>query len=259
MKVVILAGGRGRRMCAESTNLPKPLVTIGGIPIIAHIMRYFQGYGIHEFVVAVGYQSEQIVTALQDFLEPVNRTGKTVESLNCVTLSSSRYGFTAHLVDTGEETQTGGRLKQLKPFLGKDAFCLAWCDGLSDIRLNEMVSFHKSHGRLATVAAVHPMSRFGIMELAGNEVISFREKPRMSDRWVNSGYAILDPQVLDYIEGNDDSWEDGPIHKLIAENQLMAWRHDGQWQCMDTIDDQEYLEELWISGSAFWAGSKGKQ
>jgi glucose-1-phosphate cytidylyltransferase len=252
MKTVILAGGKGRRMCSESTNLPKPLVTIGGIPIICHIVLYFQAYGVHEFVIAVGYQSEQVVSTLQEYLESVNKTMQTVESQDCTILYSSESNLLIKLVDTGAETQTGGRIKRLKPFLGEEPFYLAWCDGLSDIRLDKMLAFHKEHGRLATVAAVHPVSRFGIMELSDDEVSGFQEKPRMIDRWINSGYAILEPEALDYIGGDNDQWEAGPVHQLIQDHQLMAWQHEGQWQCMDTVGDREYLEDLWISGAAFW-------
>jgi glucose-1-phosphate cytidylyltransferase len=252
MKIVILAGGKGRRMCAESTNLPKPLVAIGGIPIIIHIMNYFQAYGHHEFIVAVGYQSMQVIDTLQNCLEPIDRINQINNHPKHVILHSKNTGLHVHLVDTGPETHTGGRIKQIQPFLDEQPFFLAWCDGLSDIQLDKMLEFHKSHGRIVTVAAVHPLSRFGIMELADNEVTGFLEKPRMTDRWVNSGYSILSPEALNYIHGDNDQWESGPINRLINDQQLMAWQHEGQWQCMDTVGDWEYLEDLWVGGSAFW-------
>lgn len=252
MKVVILAGGKGRRMCAESTNLPKPLVAIGGTPIICHIMHYFRAFGCNDFLVAVGYQSEQISNDLQAHLAPIERSDDCPGQTGCVTLSSPSDGLHIRLVDTGPETNTGGRIKRLAPFLEQQPFFLAWCDGLADIRLDAMLAFHRVHGRLVTVAAVHPVSRFGIMELAGNEVTGFYEKPLMTDTWVNSGYAIVEPGALQYIEGDSDQWEHGPVSRLVRDHQLMAWRHEGSWQCMDTINDWEYLEELWRTGSAFW-------
>jgi len=252
MKVVILAGGKGRRMCAESTNMPKPLVTIGGVPIICHIIRYFEAFGHKEFIIAVGYQSDQIIEALQEYLAPAERTEEQTGGPRCVTLVSDASGMRVNLVDTGPGTQTGGRIKRLKPFIGREVFFLAWCDGLSDIRLDAMLAFHREHGRLVTVAAVHPLSRFGILELSGNEITGFLEKPRMTDRWVNSGYAIVDPGALDYIHGDEDQWEYGPVSRLVQAHQLMAWRHEGSWQCMDTMGDWEYLEDLWVTGAAFW-------
>ncbi len=248
MKAVILAGGKGRRICSESSNIPKPLVCIGGIPIICHVIHYFQTYGIEEFIIALGYQAEQISTALREYLEPV----QSEESQDGITLHSPESGLTLQCIDTGVETSTGGRLQQIKPFLDSQSFYLAWCDGLSDIRLDKMLTFHKKHGRLATVAAVHPISRFGIMELNNNEVTAFQEKPRMSDRWVNGGYFVLEPEALDAIHGNDEQWETGPVGRLIQDHQLMAWQHEGQWQCMDTVSDRDFLIQLWNSDSAFW-------
>ncbi len=252
MKAVILAGGKGRRMCAESTNLPKPLVTIGGIPIIYHIIHYFQMYGINEIVIAVGYQSTQVVATLLEYLKSVNKTVQLKETPLCTTLYVPDTSLMIQMVDTGLDTPTGGRLRQIRPYLTAEPFFLAWCDGLSDMRLDKMLDFHKSHSCLATVAAVHPRSRFGIMELTGNEITHFREKPQMTDRWVNSGYAILQPEALDYIKSDKEQWEAAPINRLIKDHQLMAWQHNGEWQCMDTLGDWEYLEELWNSGSAFW-------
>ncbi len=243
-------------MCAESTNLPKPLVPIGGTPIICHIMRYFMAFGCNDFLVAVGYQSEQIINSLQEHLEPVERTDEHLWGARCVTLYSLSAKLHVRLVETGPETNTGGRIKRLAPFLEKQPFFLAWCDGLADIRLDLMLAFHKAHGRLVTVAAVHPVSRFGIMKLSGNEVAGFYEKPLMTDTWVNSGYAMIEPGALEYIEGDADQWEHGPVSRLVRDRQLMAWRHDGIWQCMDTIADWEYLEDLWLTGSAFWITRK---
>ncbi|HBI15418.1 MAG TPA: glucose-1-phosphate cytidylyltransferase [Desulfobulbaceae bacterium] len=252
MRVVILAGGKGRRICAESTNLPKPLVPIGGTPVICHIIRYFQEFGCDNFIIAVGYQSEQIINTLQKHLEPVARIDDDSETGRSVTLCSQTDGLRVRLVETGPDTNTGGRIKRLAPFLEQQPFFLAWCDGLSDIRLDAMLAFHRAHGRLVTVAAVHPFSRFGIMELSGDEVTGFYEKPRMIDTWINSGYAIVEPGALEYIGGDADHWELGPLSRLLRDHQLMAWRHEGSWQCMDTMSDWEYLEHLWVTGSAFW-------
>jgi len=252
MKVVILAGGKGRRMCAESTNLPKPLAAIGGTPIICHIMSYFRTFGCHDFVIAVGSRAKQIISSLQEHLGPVARTQERRDGCRSVTLTLPKDGLRVSLVDTGAETNTGGRIKRLAPLLEQQPFFLAWCDGLSDIRLDAMHAFHQTHGRLVTIAAVHPHSRFGVMELAGDEVTAFQEKPLLADTWINSGYAILEPEALEYIEGDADQWEQGPISRLVRDRQLMAWRHDGSWLCMDTISDWAHLENLWLAGKAFW-------
>ena len=257
MKVVILAGGKGRRICSESTNIPKPLVEIGGIPIICHVMHYFEKYGYCDFVIALGYQAEKVIKAIEQYMKiQTSRKLLTAAGSRTVILRSKENKWTVTLVETGSETATGGRIKRLESVLAGESFLLAWCDGLSDIQLDEMVTFHKHHGRLVTVAAVHPYSRFGILELEGDRVAGFQEKPRLNEQWINSGYFIVDPDAMQYIAGDNDQWECSPVEKLIQNQQFMAWRHEGNWLCMDTIHDWEVLEKLWASGSAFWKSEK---
>lgn len=257
MKVVILAGGKGRRICSESTKVPKPLVEIGGIPIICHVMHYFEKFGLTDFVIALGYQADKVIFALEQYMHAQDREEtQTSSGDTAVSLGSPESNWSVKLVETGSETATGGRIKRLEPFLGKDPFFLAWCDGLSDIQMDSMAAFHKTHGRLVTVAAVHPHSRFGVLDLQADMVASFQEKPRLNDQWINSGFFVVDPGALQYIAGDDDQWEHAPVAKLIADRQLTAWRHEGNWHCMDTLHDWEVLEELWASGKAFWKADK---
>ncbi len=253
MKVVILAGGKGRRICSESTNVPKPLVEIGGIPIICHVMHYFEKFGFTDFIIALGYQADKVVHELGQYMgtEEYNEL-QSPSGDRTVLLSSKESNWTVQLVETGSETATGGRIKRREPFLTKESFFLAWCDGLSDIQLDKMATFHKSHGRLVTVAAVHPHSRFGVLDLQADRVSSFQEKPRLNEQWINSGFFVVDPGALQYISGDDDQWEHTPIAGLIEDQQLMAWRHAGNWHCMDTLHDWEVLEELWAANKAFW-------
>ncbi len=239
-------------MCSESTNLPKPLVPLGGIPIICHIINYFNMFAINDVIVATGYRSEKVSQNLKKQLGPCVQTTQleTLQNTNAALLAATP--MRVQIVDTGLDTQTGGRLKKIAPLLDRAPFFLAWCDGLSDINLDSMLQFHKKHKRLATIAAVHSRSRFGIMDLTGDQITGFREKPLMMDRWINGGYAILDPDAINYIHSDNEAWEAAPINRLISDNHLMAWKHEGQWQCMDTPGDLEYLQKLWDSGSAFW-------
>jgi len=257
VKVVILAGGKGRRICSESTNIPKPLVEIGGIPIICHVMHYFETFGYHEFVIALGYQSEKVINTIEQYMQVRNRQEMlTTTGDRVINLSSKDSKWAVMLVETGSDTSTGGRIKRLEPFLDKESFFLAWCDGLSDIQLDKMATFHKNHGRLVTVAAVHPYSRFGVLELTGDRISGFQEKPRLNEQWINSGYFIVNPGAMQYITGDNDQWECAPVAKLIQNQQFMVWRHEDNWLCMDTVHDWEVLEELWASGSAFWNPEK---
>lgn len=253
MKVVILAGGKGRRICSESTNIPKPLVEIGGIPIICHVMHYFEKFGYSDFVIALGYEAGKVIGTIEQYINAQHRRDMlSASGERIVDLASADSSWNVKLVETGIETATGGRIKRLEPFLTGESFFLAWCDGLSDIRLDEMAAFHKNHGKPVTVAAVHPHSRFGVLQLQGDRVTGFQEKPRLHEQWINSGYFIVDSQALQYIAGDAEQWEQTPVAQLIARQQLMAWRHEGSWLCMDTMHDWEVLEDLWTSGAAFW-------
>lgn len=257
MKVVILAGGKGRRMCSESTRLPKPLVTVGGIPILCHVIDCFRQHGADEFVVALGFEPEMIVTAIEEQMSE-RFSLSTSKKSGVSTIEAIDGGFSVVMVDTGLETATGGRLRNIQDYLAKERFALAWCDGLSDLDFQAMGTFHEAHGKIATIAAVHPRSRFGILDLAGDTVCGFIEKPVMTDRWVNGGIALLEPEVFQFIQGDLEQWENEPVHRLMEQGQLMAWKHEGNWQCMDTLTDQEYLESLWRANRAFWCREKNR-
>jgi glucose-1-phosphate cytidylyltransferase len=232
MKVAILAGGVGSRLIEETVTTPKALVAIGGRPILWHIMRYYAHFGCTEFVVALGHRGDEIRA--------------------CLAAIEREHGWTVAAVDTGEATQSGGRLKRLAAHLGGATFMLTWCDGLADVDLHALLSFHRAHGRLATVTAVHPPPRFGRLGLDGERVVEFAEKSAAPDQWINGAFFVLEPAVLDYIAGDATVFERAPLERLTADGQLMAYRHDGFWQCMDTADEMRLLEGLWQGERAPW-------
>ena len=231
MKTAILAGGVGTRFGEHTRRVPKPMIPIGEQPILWHIMQHYASYGFHDFVIALGYKREVI----EEFFQAGSDSWKV------------------DLVDTGLPTQTGGRIKRLKPHLDNQTFMLTWGDGLADVDLDELLAFHRKHGRLATVTAVHPPSQFGCLQLNGDEVVQFQEKPEHTDQWINGAFFVLEPEVIDLIEGDHTSWEHGPLKRLAEDNQLLAYRHESFWSCMDTPRDKERLQELWDQGSAPWA------
>lgn len=254
MKVVILAGGKGTRLAEETEIRPKPMVAIGGRPILWHIMSHYAHYGHKDFYIALGYKGEVIKryivdhSSLQGDLTVDLRRGRVVHH----TGGMPELDWTVHLVETGDETQTGGRIKRLAPYIGRETFLLTWGDGVSNVDLDRLVAFHKSHGRLATVTAVRPPARYGRLDIEGDRVAHFAEKPQLSEGWINGAFFVLEPAVFDYIEGDHIVWEKEPMERLAAEGQLMAYRHDGFWQCMDTLREKYILEELWQSGKAPW-------
>ena len=256
MKVAILAGGKGTRLAEETEIRPKPMVAIGGRPILWHIMKHYAHYGHKDFYIALGYKSEVIKrymvdhTSLQGDLTVDLKTGSVQQGANSNGMKD--LDWTVHLCETGEETQTGGRIKRLAPKIGKERFMLTWGDGVSNVDLDKLVEFHKSHGKMATITAVRPPARYGRIDLEGNKVARFAEKPQLSEGWINGAFFVLEPQVFDYIEGDDTSWEKGPLERLAQEGQLMAYCHDSFWQCMDTLREKHILEELWASGNAPW-------
>ena len=254
MKVAILAGGKGTRLAEETQVRPKPMVEIGGEPILTHIMRIYAHYGFSEFVVALGYKGEVIKRYFADY---ATLSGNLTFKLNQPTpLEHDDAGlpdWTVQLVETGEETMTGGRVKRLKSWLGNERFFLTWGDGLSDIDINRLLEFHKSHGKLATVTAVRPQARYGHMRFDGNQVVAFEEKPQTAEGWINGAFFVLEPQVLDYIEGDSVMFEHAPMENLASDGQLMAYFHDGFWSAMDTLRDKRVLENLWDSGQRPWA------
>ena len=253
MKVAILAGGMGTRMAEETDRRPKPMVEIGGQPILWHIMKYFSSFGINEFIVALGYKKEAIIRYFLDFYYfNSNLTVGTGDGSITVHETARESDWIVHLVDTGAQTDTGGRIKRLAPHLGSGTFLLTWCDGLSDVNLRALLAFHRSHGRLATVTVVRSPARFGHVALKGQYVSRFREKPLDGDGWINGGFFVLEPGIFEYIEGDNSSWERGPMVQLAADRQLAAYCHNSFWQCMDTLGEKRFLEDLWRQGEAPW-------
>jgi glucose-1-phosphate cytidylyltransferase len=256
MKVAILAGGLGSRISEETEVKPKPMVEIGGRPILWHIMKIYAHHDLTDFVVALGYKGEYIKRWMVDYCSL--QSDLTV-SLKDGQVSPHRNGngngngngedWTIDLVDTGHDTATGGRIKRLAPYLGDATFMLTWGDGVADIDLNELLAFHRAHGKLATMTTVRPPARFGHLELEGDRVTEFSEKPQLGEGWINGAFFVLEPEVFDYVEGDDTQWEREPLERLAREGQLMAYRHTSFWQCMDTLRDKKLLEELWSNGA----------
>lgn len=251
-KVVILAGGRGTRLAEETEVRPKPMVEIGGRPILWHILKHFSYYGHNEFFVALGYRGEDIK---RYFLDRRRLNGDmTLELLNG---RLERHGgeaedWTLHLIDTGKDTLTGGRVKRLAPKLCSQTFIVTYGDGVSNVDLRALVKFHKACGRLATVTAVRPPARFGSLSFHGRLVARFSEKTQTDAGWINGGYLVLEPEVLDRFQTSDCSLESDVLERLAAEGQLAAYRHEGFWQCMDTLRDKQLLENLWVGQHAPW-------
>ena len=254
MKAVILAGGFGTRITEESYLKPKPMIEIGDYPIMWHIMKIFSKYGINDFIICAGYKQHVIKEYFANyFLHCSDVTFDLASKDSNITIhntSSEKWKVT--VVDTGLNTMTGGRIKRIKPYLDNEPFLLTYGDGVSDIDINALIKFHNSHGKLATLTAVHPIGRFGILDLNGDTITSFNEKTEGKTDWINGGFMVLDPKVIDYIEGDSTVFEKGPLEKLSSEGQLKAYKHDGFWQCMDTMRDKQNLEELWASGNAPW-------
>ncbi len=252
MKVAILAGGVGTRLVEETEVKPKPMVEIGGQPILWHIMMHYSYYGFPDFVIALGYKGEVIKKYMVDYCSlnsnlTVNiRTGKV--QIN----GGYKPDWTVELVDTGIPTLTGGRIKRLAPYLGNETFMLTWGDGVSNVNLHDLLAFHQAHGKLATLTAVRPPARFGHLDLDGNLVSEFSEKPQTREGWINGAFFVLEPGAFDYIDGDDTQWEKEPLERLAKDGQLMAYRHVSFWQCMDTLRDKRLLEDLWQSGRAPW-------
>lgn len=252
MKVAILAGGVGSRLAEETDAKPKPMVEIGGRPILWHIMMHYGFHGINEFVVALGYKGDLIKKYMVDYCSLESNLTVRMCSGEVLRHHHAQPDWVVDLVDTGLHTQTGGRIKRLQPYLSDSTFMLTWGDGVSNVDLKALLNFHKSHGKLATVTAVRPPARFGHMVFKGDRVLEFSEKPQAAEGWINGAFFVLEPAVFDYIDGDDTSWERSPMEGLARDGQLMAYRHDSFWQCMDTLRDKRRLEDLWASGHAPW-------
>jgi glucose-1-phosphate cytidylyltransferase len=252
MKAVILAGGLGTRISEETAGRPKPMIEIGGKPILWHIMKIYSTQGINDFIVCLGYKGYKIKEYFANYY--MHMSDVTIDlSRNTVDVHNNYCEpWRVTLVDTGELTATGGRLKRVGPYLGEEDFCFTYGDGVSDINIRELVDFHRQEKALATITAVRPPGRFGALDIDGARIRRFQEKPFGDGGWINGGFFVLSPKVLDYIEGDEMPWEHIPIQRLIRERQLNAYKHPGFWMPMDTLRDKKRLEELWNSGQAPW-------
>ena len=255
MKVVILAGGFGTRISEESHLKPKPMVEIGGMPILWHIMKYYSSYGFNEFVICAGYKQHVIKDFFNDYF--LHTSDVTFDFTNSTDKLKVHRTYTEKwkitVADTGLNTMTGGRIKRIKKYLGDEPFLLTYGDGVSDVDIAALVEYHKAHGKLATMTVVNAGQRFGIIKMGNdNQVSSFREKKDIDGHPINGGFMVLDPEVIDYIDGDSTVFEKAPLENLAKDGELMAFKHDGFWQCMDTLRDKEMLEKMWINGEAPW-------
>jgi glucose-1-phosphate cytidylyltransferase len=251
MKVVILAGGTGSRLTEETEIRPKPMVEIGHRPILWHIMQHYAHFGFRDFIICLGYKGEYIKKYFSDTLAMASDLTIDFATHSVEMLETVRDDWRVTLIDTGQTTQTAGRLERVRNHLGDDTFLMTYGDGLSDVDLSDLVAFHRRHGKLATITAVHPPARFGKLHIDGAVVTEFEEKPQMSEGWINGGFFVLEPGVFDYIPGDVD-WAHEPLEKLARDGELAGYCHDGFWQCMDTMRDKLLLNSLWDSGAAPW-------
>ncbi len=253
MKAVILAGGLGTRISEETVSRPKPMIEIGGKPILWHIMKTYSTHGINEFIVCCGYKGYIIKEYFANYFLHMSDVTFDIERNEMQVHQRYAEPWKVTLVDTGEQTMTGGRLKRVSSFLEhEDAFCFTYGDGVSDVNISKLVAFHKKHGKLATVTAVQPAGRYGALDLSGLYVRGFIEKPKGDGGWINGGFFVLSPRCLRYISGDTMPWESEPLAQLGREGELMAYQHTGFWQPMDTLRDKNHLEELWQRGEAPW-------
>jgi glucose-1-phosphate cytidylyltransferase len=252
MDVVILAGGRGTRLAEETVLRPKPMVEIGGHPILWHVMRIYATHGFTRFCVACGYKGEMIKAYFQDFVVHNSDFRVDLGSGHIERLNESPVDWQVTLLDTGLDTMTAGRIRRALPQLEPGSFMVTYGDGLSDIDVRALARFHREHGKLATVTAVHPPARFGDLKLDGDRVSAFSEKPQSHEGWINGGFFVFEPGVAQYLDGDEQVLEREPLTRMAADGQLMAYRHSGFWQPMDTVRERELLETMWASGHAPW-------
>ncbi len=253
MKAVILAGGLGTRLSEETYNLPKPMVTVGGKPILWHIMKMYSYYGVNDFIICCGYKGYLIKEYFANYYLHMSDITFDMKNNSVKVHQERAEPWQVTLVDTGEDVMTGGRLKRIASFLkDEDIFCLTYGDGVSDLNITASIEYHKSHGKLATLTAVYPPGRFGALEIEGKTVTKFKEKPKGDGGLVNGGFFVLSPKILSIPENDESVWEKEPLAKLASDRELMAYEHDGFFQSMDTLRDKNYLEELWVNDKAPW-------
>ena len=253
MKVVILAGGYGTRLSEYTSSIPKPMVTVGNRPILWHIMNSYAKHGFSDFNIALGYKAECVKEYFLNY-----RNLNSDFTIDLMTGNTSLHqieetDWNVTLVNTGLKSMTGGRVKRMQEYIGNEAFLLTYGDGLSDIDITALVNFHKSHGKMVTISAVHPAARFGELDIINDKVVSFKEKPQVMQGWINGGYFVIEPSFFDLIDGDSTILEKTPLEKAAEMGELMAFQHKGFWQCMDTKRDRDHLEELWRSGAAPWS------
>jgi len=252
MKVIILAGGLGTRISEETSIRPKPMIEIGGKPILWHIMKTYSAHGIHDFIICCGYKGYVIKEYFANYFLHMSDVTFDMQNNKMEVHQRNAEPWRVTLVDTGEETMTGGRIKRVADYVKGEDFCCTYGDGIGDVNITALIEFHKQHGKLATLTATQPPGRFGALNLNGNNIVSFQEKPQGDGSWVNGGFFVLSAEVLNYITGDCTVWEREPMEQLARESQMAAYFHSGFWQPMDTLRDKTYLESLWASGKAPW-------
>jgi glucose-1-phosphate cytidylyltransferase len=252
MKAVILAGGLGTRISEETIVKPKPMVEIGGKPLLWHIMKMYSVHGVNDFIVCLGYKGYVIKEYFANYFLHMSDVTFDMRTNRMDVLQHSAEPWRVTLIDTGEDTMTGGRIKRVRSYLADGDFCLTYGDGVSDVNIATLLSFHREHGKLATLTAVQPPGRFGALELTGSRVAAFQEKPHGDGGWINGGFFVLSPKAIDYIQGDDTIWERDPLQRLAQDGELRAHQHHGFWAAMDTLRDKQHLEALWASGEAPW-------
>jgi glucose-1-phosphate cytidylyltransferase len=253
MKVVLLAGGLGTRLSEETNIRPKPMVEIGGMPILWHIMKIYSFYGFNDFIVCLGYKGYIIKEYFANYY--LHKSNVTIDLKNnsLKIHDSQAEPWTVTLVDTGNESMTGGRIKRIQPFTDNETFLLTYGDGVGDINIKELIEFHKQHGKICTVTTVQPSGRFGVVNISeSNEVVSFSEKPKGDGSWINGGYFVCEPEIFNFIQGDDTVWEKEPLENIAQQGEMHAFKHNGFWRPMDTLKDKSDLNELWNENKAPW-------
>lgn len=252
MKAVILAGGLGTRISEETHLKPKPMIDIGGKPILWHIMKTYSYYGINDFIICLGYKGYVIKEYFANYYMHMSDVTFDMKNNSMSVHQNNSEPWTVTLVDTGEHSNTGGRLKRVAKYVDKETFCFTYGDGVSDVNINDLIEFHYRHKNMATLTAVQPPGRYGALRIDNERVLEFQEKPQGDGGWINGGYFVLEPAVLDYINGDETIWEKDPVETLASEGKLSAYKHDGFWLPMDTLRDKHRLDEYWSSGQAPW-------